>query len=61
MNELTKKLKKIEEEISKNKDSYLPKFGTNDSSMIITAIEEKNEKKMKKMEKKMKKYFACRF
>jgi signal recognition particle subunit SEC65 len=61
LNELAKKLKKVEEEISKNKENYLPKFGSNDNSIIITAIEENNEKKMKKMEKKMKKYFANRF
>lgn len=61
LNELTKKLKKIEEEINKNKENYLPKFGTNDSALFLTAIEENNEKKMKKLEKKMKKYFANRF
>jgi len=38
LNDLSKKLKKIEEEISKNKESYLPKFGTNDNSEVIAAI-----------------------
>lgn len=61
MNELSKKLKKIEEQIIKSKENYLPKFGTADNQHALVAVEEITEKRIKKLQKKMKKYFANRF
>lgn len=61
MNELTKKLKKIDEQIIKNKENHLPKFGSADNEHTLVAVQEIIEKRVKKLQKKMKKYFANRF
>ena len=58
LNELMKRLKSVEDKLSKQKDGQKAKRGGFDESEIVSIVEEHAWPKIKKSEKKIKKYFT---
>ena len=61
LNELTRRLKAVEDKIFKQRDGHGLKLKGVDQDEVVSIVEEHAGPKIKKVEKKMKKYFAERF
>lgn len=61
LSELSKRLKNVEEKITKQKEVFQSKNNNIDQNEVLSMVEDTITSRIKKTEKKMKKYFTNKF
>ena len=59
--ELSKRIKTVEEKITKQKEAFQSKNSNIDQNEVLSMVEDTIASRIKKTEKKMKKYFTNKF